>query len=72
VLAGQRNYQEDRRPFLPHVTLARLKNFKTEDLPEIKETLEASFAVEDFQLIESELKRDGAEYRILESFSLSG
>lgn len=64
--AGQQKFRQ--KKFLPHVTLMRLKNQEGKDLPEIKEGLRISFPVTSFELMESELKKDGAEYHILESF----
>ncbi len=63
-------YTPDSRHFSPHVTLARLKNCHLQKLPEINERFKLSFPVTSFELMESELKRSGAEYRVLESFPL--
>jgi len=63
----------EKRPFSPHLTLAR---FEPPGLPEklraaIQESAAREFGsveAEEFHLIESKLKSDGAEYTTLESF----
>ena len=65
--------QKEEREFLPHITLARLKSWEFQRLdpqerPEIKEDLSLKFEARSFEIMESKLKRGGAEYFILESF----
>jgi len=63
----------EKRPFSPHLTLAR---FEPPGLPDklraaIRENAERKFgsvATEEFHLIESKLKPGGAEYTTLETF----
>jgi 2'-5' RNA ligase len=65
---------QEKRPFSPHLTLARFES------PKLAEKLHAairenaarefgSFRTSQFHLIESKLKRSGAEYTTLESFA---
>jgi 2'-5' RNA ligase len=61
--------------FTPHVTLGRLKSFEfnqmdLEEIPEINEDINLSFLVESIEIMESELKKNGPHYTILESFQL--
>ncbi|MEA3453019.1 MAG: RNA 2',3'-cyclic phosphodiesterase [Patescibacteria group bacterium] len=62
------------RPFSLHVTLARIKSFEFRKLAEnieINEDLNLSFEVNAIQVIESQLKKTGPEYTLLESVSLN-
>jgi 2'-5' RNA ligase len=68
--------EEEGRGFIPHITLARIrkwefKQMEPEERPEIDEDVSFSFEVKSIEIMESHLKRGGAEYTILESFSLS-
>ncbi|MCD6114873.1 RNA 2',3'-cyclic phosphodiesterase [bacterium] len=65
--------QKEARPYRPHITLARIKQWefrRLEDRPEISEDINLSFEVESFEIMESFLKRSGAEYEILETIPL--
>ncbi len=65
--------QKETRPYRPHITLARIKQWefrRLEDRPEINEDINLSFEVESFEIMESFLKRSGAEYEILETIPL--
>ena len=65
---------KENRPFSLHITLARIKSFEFRKLgrePEIDEDLDLSFEVNSIEVMESQLKRTGAEYTILESTELS-
>ena len=60
----------EQRSFKPHITLARLKPeewARMENPPEIDEEFLARARVESVEVMESDLKRDGAEYAVLES-----
>ncbi len=75
ALAAENLYTPEKRPFSPHLTLARFnmaqfRQMEPEERPEIAEELSLSFKVESLELIESKLKRSGAEYTILQSFML--
>lgn len=61
--------------FTPHITLGRIKSweFKSiepEEVPEINEEISITIPVESIEIMESELKRGGPEYIMLESFQL--
>ncbi|MCU0653470.1 MAG: hypothetical protein MUD10_04385, partial [Candidatus Pacebacteria bacterium] len=63
--------------FAPHVTLARinqsgLRGMDVRDLPVIEESVGRTFLVESVEVMESELKRGGPDYAILESLRLGG
>jgi len=68
-----RSFKPECRPFSPHITLARIKMENWSRLPEkpkIEEDFKVSMVVNSIEVMESELKRDGAEYTILESVPL--
>lgn len=74
LLAEKIKYRPDKRDFLPHITLARIKTFnwkrlETEQRPEIGLELGLEVPVNSIEVMESRLKRSGAEYQILESLS---
>jgi RNA 2',3'-cyclic 3'-phosphodiesterase len=59
----------------PHITLARIKSWQfkqiePEERPEIEEDLELNFEVNSIEIMESELKKGGAKYRLIESCPL--
>jgi RNA 2',3'-cyclic 3'-phosphodiesterase len=59
--------QHDSKPFSPHLTLARLKSFQLqqmelEELPQIDEEISLSFEVHSIEVMESQLKRAGAQH----------
>lgn len=65
----------ERREFLTHITLARIRKWdwqkiEPEERPDISENFSLSFEVESIEAMESQLKRSGVEYIILESESL--
>jgi len=70
------NYDSNREyEFQPHVTLARIKqtelrHMEPEELPRIDEQIHHTFLVESIELMESELKRGGPTYTVLESIKL--
>jgi len=69
----QYKIKED-RPFSLHITLARIKSFEFRKLTEkieVNEDLDLNFEVDTIQVIESQLKKTGPEYSLLESISLS-
>ena len=62
----------EKRDFLPHITLGRINKWQwskiePEERPEIKEDLFCDFEVKSLEVMESHLKRTGAEYTILQS-----
>lgn len=63
------------RQFVPHITLGRIRQWEwrriePEDSPEIEENINLNFLVESVEIMESVLKRGGAEYNIIESINL--
>jgi 2'-5' RNA ligase len=61
--------------FIPHITLARIsewefKKFDLDERPEINEDIDLFFTVDSIEVMESELKRGGPVYTILESHQL--
>ena len=63
------------RPYSSHITLGRIKTWEfrqiePEERPEISEEISLIFPVESIEIMESQLKRTGPEYTILESCSL--
>ena len=63
------------RPYAPHITLGRIKawefrKIEPEERPEVNEEINLNFEVNSIEVMESELKRGGPEYTILESCPL--
>jgi RNA 2',3'-cyclic 3'-phosphodiesterase len=61
--------------FAPHVTLARIKQFELhkmeqEEIPAVNEDIRHTFLVESVEIMESELKKGGPKYSVLESLRL--
>ncbi|UMX47446.1 MAG: RNA 2',3'-cyclic phosphodiesterase [Candidatus Nealsonbacteria bacterium DGGOD1a] len=61
--------------FAPHITLARLQlaglaQMEPEEIPEINEKISRTFMVESIEVMESQLKKGGPAYTILESLKL--
>ncbi|MDO8663906.1 MAG: 2'-5' RNA ligase family protein [Candidatus Wildermuthbacteria bacterium] len=61
--------------YTPHLTLGRLKQWEFQviepaERPEINEEINLSFEVNSIEVMESELKRTGPEYAVLESCPL--
>ncbi len=75
LLAQKINFLPEERNFLPHITLARIKKWnwrriEPEERPVVD--LEASFQlpVNSIEVMESHLRKTGAEYKILKSYNL--
>jgi len=65
----------DNRAFNPHITLARVKanewrKLLMSDINTVEEKLDLQFEVDSIEVMESDLKFDGAEYATLESCAL--
>ncbi len=65
----------ENQTFAPHVTLARIsawgwKGIEPEERPEINEGIDLVFTVESIDVMESEMKKGGPVYTILESHQL--
>ena len=63
------------RPYAPHITLGRIKAWEfrciePEERPEVNEEINLSFEVNSIEVMESRLKKGGAEYMTLESMEL--
>lgn len=75
VVADTVEENSEPRVFAPHVTLARIKQFELhkmerEEVPRIDEPINHTFLVESIDVMESELKKGGPKYTILESLKL--
>ena len=69
-------YRPEGRGFTPHITLARIREWEfrkiePEERPEIEENIDLTFTVESIDVMESELKRGGPVYSIIESHNLA-
>jgi len=74
-LAGRITYKEESRPYTPHITLGRIRQWEfrqiePEERPEVNEEISLSFGIKSIEVMESQLKKGGAEYTILESAQL--
>lgn len=63
------------RPYSPHITMARIKEWEfrriePEERPEVKEETNLIFEVNSIEVMESQLKKGGPEYTVLESCPL--
>jgi 2'-5' RNA ligase len=65
-----RDFRPENRPITPHITLARMNLEARYQLPQLEEDFKAVMPVTTIDVMESDLKRDGAEYTILESCPL--
>lgn len=70
------HFAPENRKFIPHITLARInewewKKIEPEERPEVDENMDLIFSVESVEVMESELKRGGSRYTILESVPLN-
>lgn len=68
-------FKPRKRPFRPHITLARIKKWEwkriePEDRPQIPVPVSLNHKVNSIEVMESKLKRGGPEYQVLESISL--
>ncbi len=70
-----KNLKFETRPYTPHITLGRIRlwefrQIEPEEKPQIEQDISLSFRVGSIEIMESRLKRGGAEYTILESYKL--
>jgi 2'-5' RNA ligase len=75
ALTEKVRFVPENRMFAPHITLARIsewefRKIEPEERPEINENLDLIFTVESIEVMESEMKKGGPVYTILESFQL--
>ena len=73
--SGSVNYAPENRAFSPHITLGRIKTWEwkriePEERPEIEKEISLNFEAKSIEIMESRLKRGGAEYTVLNSFKL--
>lgn len=66
------HFSPENRAFSPHITLGRIKTWafrqiEPEERPTVDKEISLVFPVESIEVMESELKRRGAEYAILET-----
>ena len=73
VAAHDLGFEAEKRPFRPHVTVARLKRADAEAVHRWlrAHTAEAAFRVEAFHLYASDLRPSGAVHERLASFPFS-
>jgi len=69
------SFRPEGKSFIPHITLARISEWEfrkidPEERPEINEEISFAVPVESIEVMESELKRGGPQYTILESHIL--
>lgn len=69
--------REEKKPFSLHITLARIKQMafnkmEREEIPEINEDINLSFTANSVEIMESELKKGGPSYTVLESIQFFG
>lgn len=75
ALAEVAHFALDKKAFSPHITLARIiewqwRQIEPEERPEVNETIDLVFTVESIEVMESELKRGGPQYTIIEFHNL--
>ena len=68
--------EPEKRPYTSHLTLGRIKEWEfkkiePEERPEVETDINLDFDVNSIEVMESELKRAGPEYIVLESCLLS-
>jgi 2'-5' RNA ligase len=75
LVSGEAVFRAEKRPFSPHITLAKINMeewHKLGEIPNIEENFKLGLNAATIDVMESELRRDGAEYTILESCPLGG
>jgi 2'-5' RNA ligase len=74
-LNGKSYFSPENKNFIPHITLGRIKQWEfrrmePDEIDDIREEIDAIFSVDSIEIMESHLKRGGAEYAVLESIPL--
>ena len=69
------NFEPEHRGFTPHVTMAKINAFawrsiEPEERPNVDESVELLFTVESIEVMESQSKKSGPEYVVIESILL--
>ena len=75
ALASSIGFKPEIRSFSPHITLSKIKmmefrNLDLEERPEVNENVNLGFEVSSIEVMESELKRGGPTYTVIESYQL--
>jgi len=73
--SGKIRFEPEERSFTCHITLARIKQWEfrqiePDERPQVDEDISLSFDVNSIEVMESQLKRAGPEYTVLESAPL--
>ena len=68
MIARNVPFRQENRKFLAHLTIARFETTPKSDLPVMDILFPGSFDGESLDLMESHLKRSGAEYEILSKY----
>lgn len=63
-------FKRENRQFIAHLTLARFLDYQNKNLPAIEKDISWQFEAATVDLMESFLKRTGAEYEIMAKFKL--
>jgi len=76
LLSQKINFQPEKREFLPHITLGRIntwnwKRIEPEERPDVEVETSLEIPVKSIEIMESHLKKTGAEYTILMSAKLT-
>ncbi len=64
------NLPMETRPFVPHITLGRVKYFPRQPILPVVKINPLEFEINSFELMASELTPTGPEYKILEKYKL--
>ena len=72
----KKNIKQEKRLYSPHITLGRIKRWdfkqlEIEERPGINKDVSFNFEVSSIEIMESQLKKTGAEYTTLESVPLN-
>ena len=75
TLTQKVSFIPENRTFAPHVTLSRISDWEfrkiePEERPEINEALDLFFTVESIEVMESEMRKGGPVYTVIESHNL--
>lgn len=70
-----RGVEKEARPYVPHITLGRIKTWEfrriePEERPDVSREIAVNFEVSSIEIMESQLKRAGPDYTVLESCPL--
>lgn len=76
LLSPVKGLKNKNQRYSPHITLGRIKQWEfrkiePEERPEIDEDINFKFEVNSIEIMESQLKKGGAEYIVLDSISLT-